>query len=189
MRVLCGSVALLSGLTSLPGNWVREWAGRRSRVKRNEALSAAFASCSNLSGRAEMLGCFVNKVNLDALPRASHTHSLAGAMRAGSVRALIFLLLLAGGQPRMAHAADARRMVAKKCVPVYPTLARSMHVYGKITLTVAVQPDGRVGGITAASGHPLLVQAAEAAVRQWVFVPEATATTETVVVDFPFSLI
>jgi protein TonB len=69
-------------------------------------------------------------------------------------------------------------------MPSYPPLARSMHVYGTISLTVSVLANGHVDKVRSASGHPLLIGAAEEAVRQWVFVPSGDATTEVVTVEF-----
>jgi TonB family protein len=137
----------------------------------NESI-AVFTELTPPSGRKLL----VNKVNLDALPRPSR--------RPAGAKFLMLVVLLAA--MRHAHASEpsTRRSVVKKIMPSYPPLARSMHVYGTISLTVSVLANGHVDRVSSASGHPLLIGAAEEAVRQWVFVPSGDATTEVVTVEF-----
>jgi protein TonB len=44
-------------------------------------------------------------------------------------------------------------------------------VQGTVVLVAVIGVDGRVKSLRVASGHPLLVQAALEAVRQWVYRP------------------
>ncbi len=55
--------------------------------------------------------------------------------------------------------------------PEYPTAARQMNVKGQVVLEASIGTDGRVVGVKVISGHPLLVQAAKAAVMQWRYRP------------------
>ena len=55
--------------------------------------------------------------------------------------------------------------------PEYPTAARQMNVRGQVVLEASIGTDGRVTGVKVISGHPLLVQAARAAVMQWRYRP------------------
>lgn len=55
--------------------------------------------------------------------------------------------------------------------PEYPAQALAQHIQGAVALDVRVGTDGRVQEIKVASGHPLLAEAAVAAVRQWRFKP------------------
>jgi protein TonB len=55
--------------------------------------------------------------------------------------------------------------------PVYPPLARSMRVSGKVELMGVLGTDGRIHEIKVVGGHPLLVKAAVDAVMQWVYRP------------------
>ncbi len=55
--------------------------------------------------------------------------------------------------------------------PSYPPLAKAAHVAGTVWLKAIVSSDGKVKDLTLISGPPLLVSAAEAAVRQWVYKP------------------
>jgi len=78
---------------------------------------------------------------------------------------------------------NARRVVSK-AAPVYPELARRMHVSGTVVMHVTVQPDGSVSDARVESGHALLAAAAEQAVRKWRFEPGPDATGMTVDVNF-----
>jgi TonB family protein len=55
--------------------------------------------------------------------------------------------------------------------PVYPPLARRARIQGKVRFTVIIGQDGRVQNLQIISGHPLLVPAAQDAVKQWVYRP------------------
>jgi protein TonB len=55
--------------------------------------------------------------------------------------------------------------------PVYPPIARQAHVEGPVVLQVIVNKEGTVENIRVISGHPMLVQAALDAVRQWHYKP------------------
>ena len=55
---------------------------------------------------------------------------------------------------------------------------------GTVKLAVVVAPNGTVKSSKAMGGHPLLVNAAMDAVRQWKFEPAATESTG--VVEFKF---
>ena len=53
--------------------------------------------------------------------------------------------------------------------PVYPMLARQSRIQGDVVLNAVITKDGNVTDLSVISGHPLLVQAAEDAVRQWKY--------------------
>jgi TonB family protein len=83
----------------------------------------------------------------------------------------------------VAFAADGRAVV-KRVSPIYPELARRMHISGLVVLQVTIQPDGKVSDAKVQSGHALLAPAAEDAVRQWHFAPGPDSTQTTVDVTF-----
>ena len=58
-----------------------------------------------------------------------------------------------------------------KVDPVYPGLARQARVSGTVELLGVLGTDGRIHELKVLSGHPLLVNAALDAVRQWIFEP------------------
>jgi periplasmic protein TonB len=55
--------------------------------------------------------------------------------------------------------------------PVYSTLARMAHIQGNVVLHAIIGKDGKVEQLEVISGHPLLVQSALDAVKQWVYKP------------------
>jgi TonB family protein len=59
------------------------------------------------------------------------------------------------------------RAVIRKVQPQYPALAQRMSIKGSVKLEVVVEPDGSVKSLNAKGGHPVLVQAAQDAIRQW----------------------
>ncbi len=55
--------------------------------------------------------------------------------------------------------------------PPYPTLARAARVQGDVVLSAVIDVNGQIQNLTLVSGHPMLVPAAIAAVRQWRYKP------------------
>ena len=55
--------------------------------------------------------------------------------------------------------------------PVYPPLARQTRISGTVKLHAIISRDGSVQQLDLLSGHPLLVQSALDAVRQWKYQP------------------
>jgi len=76
-----------------------------------------------------------------------------------------------------------------KVNPVYPPLAVKAHVQGTVILEAVVDEEGSVSTLKILNGHPLLVEAALQAVRQWKYSPtvlngEPVAVIATVTVVF-----
>jgi len=57
--------------------------------------------------------------------------------------------------------------------PEYPEQARQQQIQGAVVLETRINPDGIVGDLKVVSGHPLLADAAMAAVKQWRFRPHS----------------
>jgi protein TonB len=55
--------------------------------------------------------------------------------------------------------------------PVYPQIAKTAHVQGTILLHAIIAKDGSVQELTYVSGPPLLMKAAQDAVREWRYQP------------------
>lgn len=55
--------------------------------------------------------------------------------------------------------------------PVYPPLARAARISGTVVLQATIGKDGAIQNLQLWSGHPLLTQAALAAVAQWRYRP------------------
>jgi protein TonB len=55
--------------------------------------------------------------------------------------------------------------------PIYPPLAKQARIQGSVVLHAIIDKDGTVTQLEVISGHPLLVQSALAAVKQWRYQP------------------
>ena len=55
--------------------------------------------------------------------------------------------------------------------PVYPPLARTARIQGTVVLRAIISKEGTIENLQVVSGHPMLVPAALAAVRQWRYRP------------------
>jgi protein TonB len=55
--------------------------------------------------------------------------------------------------------------------PVYPLLARQARIQGSVLLRAMISRDGTIEHLQVISGHPMLVQSAIDAVRQWRYRP------------------
>jgi TonB family protein len=76
------------------------------------------------------------------------------------------------------------RRVVTKVVPQYPSLARTMNISGTVKVDVLVAPNGAAKSLEVKGGHPVLVNAAENAVREWKWEPAAHETHEIVELRF-----
>jgi TonB family protein len=81
------------------------------------------------------------------------------------------------------HVEGARKIVTR-AAPVYPGLARSMNIQGSVKADVLVAPNGTVKSVEIKGGHPLLVQAAQNALREWKWEPGPRETHEIVELKF-----
>ena len=55
--------------------------------------------------------------------------------------------------------------------PAYPPLARQARVQGTVRLEAVINKEGAIDNLEVVSGHPLLIQSALDAVRQWRYQP------------------
>jgi TonB family protein len=91
--------------------------------------------------------------------------------------AAVFMILLTGG---VAMAEDgfvrvsqeeALKAVREKIQPVYPQMAKQLHLQGVVTLEARISESGGVGDVKALTGNPVLMNAAVAAMKRWKFTP------------------
>lgn len=76
------------------------------------------------------------------------------------------------------------RKVKTSVKPVYPDVARQMHITGTVRLEATVGPDGKVRDTRVVGGSPMLAQEATNAVRKWKYEEAAKETVETVEVVY-----
>jgi len=84
---------------------------------------------------------------------------------------------IVGPPPTPVHSAPLRvsRMMEGNLIdrvqPQYPSLARQARIQGIVVLRAVISRDGKIENLQIMSGHPMLVQAAMDAVRQWRYRP------------------
>ena len=81
-------------------------------------------------------------------------------------------------------AETTERKVKQRVTPQYPEIARRFNTSGVVKLSVEITPGGDVRSVKVLGGHPLLIPAAEDAVRKWKYEPAKESTTQ--VVEFEF---
>jgi periplasmic protein TonB len=59
----------------------------------------------------------------------------------------------------------------RRVQPIYPPLARTARIQGSVVLAAVISKEGTMEHVQLISGHPMLVQAAVAAVSQWRYKP------------------
>lgn len=133
-------------------------------------------------------------------PKFSNFGALPAAMAPGNLKLVRELSVMRKGYRLIAvvvvslaslvtmHGASAQanseRKVALRVAPVYPELAKKMHIRGVVKLEAIVRPNGTVRSTRALGGNPVLVQAALDAVGKWKFDPAQGETTEAVQLTF-----
>jgi TonB family protein len=70
--------------------------------------------------------------------------------------------------------------------PTYPEIGRQFRLAGTVKVQVVIAPDGQIKETKVVGGHPLLAEAAVAALKKWKFAPANSETTQ--VVEFTFKL-
>lgn len=78
----------------------------------------------------------------------------------------------------------SERKVSARVAPVYPELAKKMHIHGTVKVEAVVRPNGTVKSTRVLGGNPVLVEAAQDAVGKWKFEPAQGETTEVVQLAF-----
>ena len=83
-------------------------------------------------------------------------------------------------------------LLISKVQPIYPPLARQARVQGTVVLQAVIAKDGTIQELQVTSGHPMLIQAAMDAVKQWRYKPyylngEPVLVRTTINVNFELS--
>ena len=116
-------------------------------------------------------------------PRSVEPSMLAGACHgvgAPYSRSAVLDSILGSGlvvpppPPAVRHPPTSRMMegnLLHRVQPGYPTLARQVRVQGQVVLRAIISREGTIENLQVLSGHPMLVQAAVNAVRQWRYRP------------------
>lgn len=95
--------------------------------------------------------------------------SLQSLNRVVALGLLLISGLAATNAPQAWGQGEVHRKAKVKVPPVYPELAKRMHIAGVVKVEVTISPDGSVQGAKAVGGHPLFVAAALDSVKKWRF--------------------
>jgi TonB family protein len=96
---------------------------------------------------------------------------------------LVFTMGMAAAQNGPVTSPSERK-VATRVAPVYPELAKKMHIRGIVRVEAVVKPNGVVKSTRVLGGNPVLLEAAKDAVTKWKFEPAQSETTEIVQLSF-----
>lgn len=66
-----------------------------------------------------------------------------------------------------------RARLVKSTYPAYPEMARIAHIQGDVLFAAIIGTDGKLQDIRALSGHPLFIESALDAIREWRYRPAA----------------
>jgi TonB family protein len=92
--------------------------------------------------------------------------------------------------PASPNSPQSEVILTKLAQPVYPPLARQVHISGNVELMLEVRRDGSVQSATAVSGHPLLVQAALDSARRSQFeCQKCSETVSALRLEYTFQLV
>jgi TonB family protein len=104
------------------------------------------------------------------------------------VSSLIVAVALCAGLFTPTSTAQAQGHAARKVInridPVYPELAKHLHVSGVVKLEVVIRANGNVKSTKVVGGNPVLIESATEAVRKWKFETAPEDTTEVVQLSF-----
>jgi periplasmic protein TonB len=103
-------------------------------------------------------------------------HGIGDAQGRGTVLGSVLgsELALALPPPAIHHPRVSRMMegnLIHRVQPDYPVLARQVRVQGQVVLRAMISREGAIENLQVVSGHPMLIPAAVAAVRQWRYRP------------------
>jgi outer membrane biosynthesis protein TonB len=107
--------------------------------------------------------------------------------RTAAIVCVVALLSFLAFSPEAARAGDLQyngRKLRRHVEPTLPEIARTMHLAGTVRLEVVVSPAGKVTSLKTLGGPPILITAAENAVKEWLFETDPHSTT--VIVSFTF---
>ena len=125
--------------------------------------------------------------NFQELSKLNLTKEMLGSMakRNSSLAALLLVLTMGMAAAQNAPVTSpSERKVATRVAPVYPELAKKMHIRGIVRVEAVVKPNGAVKATRVLGGNPVLIEAAKDAVTKWKFETAQSETTEVVQLSF-----
>jgi outer membrane biosynthesis protein TonB len=87
------------------------------------------------------------------------------------------LLAMALGLGTMDLRAQESRKALSNPAPVYPEVARKIHLAGTVKVQIVIGADGRIKEKNFIGGHPVLVSAVEETLKNWKYASASGETT------------
>ena len=100
-----------------------------------------------------------------------------------SVVALLLAGLVLTGRS-VSQDIDSSRKIVSKSTPIFPDLARKMHLSGKVKVEVSINPAGSVTSAKLVGGNPVFEANAIDAVKRWKFESAPGQTKAVIIVEF-----
>jgi len=94
----------------------------------------------------------------------------------------VALLMLSGASS--ASAQETSRKILKRVKVQYPAVLKERQIGGVVRLRVNVRADGTVRDMEVVGGNPILAEAAQKSVKQWIFAPGTAESTVEISVVF-----
>jgi TonB family protein len=98
----------------------------------------------------------------------------------------VIILLFLSASTICVKAQDAKspRELIYKVAPKYPSELKQNEIGGIVRLSISISPNGSVGKVSVIGGHPVLVDTAIMAVKQWKYKPADHPTSAEVRLNF-----
>ena len=87
------------------------------------------------------------------------------------------MLAVALSLGRASLQAQEGRKALSNPAPVYPEMAKRIHLTGVVKVQVVIGADGRIKEKNFIGGHPVLVNAVEETLKNWKYAPASGETT------------
>ena len=79
---------------------------------------------------------------------------------------------------------ETTRKAISSPAPVYPELAKRMHLTGVVKVVITVGPDGQIKNTDFQGGHPVLIDAVRTVLKEWKYAPAGYEST--ILLEFKF---
>ena len=109
------------------------------------------------------------------------THVTKGWKKIAGCALFVAVMSLAAASVR---SQEAPRKVLSNPNPIYPELARRVHLAGAVKVQVVIATDGKIKEVKVIGGHPLLVDAVQETLKNWKYAPASSETTTILVFNF-----
>ena len=114
----------------------------------------------------------------EAPPATGVVGGVVGGVPGGQVGGVVGSIIGSAPPPKVATPQKLRVSqgvaegnLLRKIEPQYPQMAKVAHIQGDVILAATISKNGAIENLHQVSGHPILVQAAMEAVKQWRYKP------------------